>query len=53
MDIDEDQLQKGILPIHIPLAYHDRFVEEVQEGEDITSVKCKKIDFISRAIQQK
>ena len=41
MDIDEDQLECGVLPIHIPLAFHDRFIEEVQDGEEITSVKCK------------
>ena len=39
MDIDEDQLECGVLPIRIPLAFHDRFIEE--DGEEIISVKCK------------
>ncbi|CAB3999775.1 DNA-directed RNA polymerase III subunit RPC4, partial [Paramuricea clavata] len=44
MDIDEDQLECGVLPIHIPLAFHDRFIEEVQDGEEITSVKSEPMD---------
>ena len=44
MDMDEDQLKRGMLPIHIPLAYHDRFIKEVKEGKDITTAKGKKIN---------
>ncbi|XP_028399827.1 DNA-directed RNA polymerase III subunit RPC4-like [Dendronephthya gigantea] len=44
MDIDEAQLACGILPMHIPLAYHDRFVEEVVNDEDISSVKVEPME---------
>lgn len=37
MEVDE---KGGVLPMHIPLALHDRFSMEVKDGEEISTVAC-------------
>ena len=39
MDVDEDKLETGLLPIQLPLAFHDRIKEEEQD-KDAPLVKC-------------
>ena len=40
MDMDEDKLECGMLPIQLPLAYHDRIKDEEEEVTPV--LKCKR-----------
>ncbi|XP_046860578.1 DNA-directed RNA polymerase III subunit RPC4-like [Xenia sp. Carnegie-2017] len=41
MEVDE---KGGVLPMHIPLALHDRFSMEVKDGEEISTVAFEEMD---------
>ena len=44
MEMDEDKLECGVLPIQLPLTFHDRIKEEEEDETALMKCNCKGTD---------